>query len=191
MGDAAYNPITFQARIRLSIPLWPRASDKDRMETVIHETCHIIIFYKHGQFVTNHGVEWRQAMKNCGVEPTRLHSVDRTGLVRRQRWFILLGCPNQNTEGKCRMNIRHFKKVQDGAVLYCKKCGLMVNRESAVEEDHRGWNITKIVMSEAQDMNISHDRQCHHGIDGIAFNARRESVTKALENAGVKPERLL
>ena len=34
--------------IRLSIPLWPRASDQDRRETVIHEACHLIAFYKHG-----------------------------------------------------------------------------------------------------------------------------------------------
>ena len=42
MGDATYSPINYGARIRLSIPLWPRASEEDRRETVIHEACHVI-----------------------------------------------------------------------------------------------------------------------------------------------------
>ena len=36
LGDGIYSPLTFRARIRLSVPLWPRASEKDRRETVIH-----------------------------------------------------------------------------------------------------------------------------------------------------------
>jgi SprT protein len=40
LGDAAYNSTTFRARVRLSVPLWPRASEVDRRETVIHEACH-------------------------------------------------------------------------------------------------------------------------------------------------------
>jgi hypothetical protein len=30
LGDAAYSPITFRAKIRLSLPLWPRATDQDK-----------------------------------------------------------------------------------------------------------------------------------------------------------------
>jgi len=48
LGDAGYSHVTFRATIRLSIPLWPRATDQDRRETVIHEVCHIIVGYKHG-----------------------------------------------------------------------------------------------------------------------------------------------
>lgn len=84
MGDALYSPSTFRARIRLSIPLWKRASERDRHETVIHEACHIIVFYKHPN-ATQHGPEWREAMRNCGVEPKRTHSVDRSGLARQRR----------------------------------------------------------------------------------------------------------
>jgi SprT protein len=84
MGDALYSPSTFRARIRLSIPLWERASEQDRRETVIHEACHLVVFYKHPN-AAQHGPEWREAMRNCGVEPQRTHNVDRTGLVRRNR----------------------------------------------------------------------------------------------------------
>jgi SprT protein len=58
LGDALYNPATYRARIRLSLPLWPRASEQDRRETTIHETCHVIVAYKFG-YLPPHGPEWR------------------------------------------------------------------------------------------------------------------------------------
>jgi SprT protein len=134
LGDAMYSPLTFQAKIRLSLPLWPRASEQDRRETVIHEACHIIVRYK-GMFVADHGPEWKAAMRNCGVEPLRTHAVDRTGLARRQRRYILLECPNHGLEHKCRITARQFNMVQRGAEFCCKKCRILVNRESAIEED--------------------------------------------------------
>jgi SprT protein len=134
LGDAAYNSITYRARIRLSLPLWPRATEEDRRETVIHEACHLIAFYKHGQ-VSAHGSEWKAAMKNCGVEPLRLHTVDRSGLTRRQKRFILLDCPNHGLDRKCRCTIREHNMLRRGVEMWCKVCGLHLNRESAVEED--------------------------------------------------------
>jgi SprT protein len=132
LGDAVFNPTTFQSKIRLSIPLWPRASIQDRMETVVHETCHIIVWHKFGLFIAAHGPEWKQAMRNCGIQPERTHDVDRTGLARRQKRFILLDCPNEH---KCRMTAREFNQIQKGTVMECKVCGLVVGREAAVEED--------------------------------------------------------
>ncbi len=134
LGDGVYSPVTFRARIRLSLPLWPRASEKERRETVIHEVCHCIVGYKHGS-VAHHGQEWNQAMKNCGVEPLRNHNVDRTGLARRRRLFILLDCPNQGIERKCRIRSKEFNLVQQGKWFVCKVCGLHLTRESAIEED--------------------------------------------------------
>jgi SprT protein len=131
MGDAFYSPTTFRARIRLSLPLWGRASAKDRKETVIHETAHIIAFYKDGNAAC-HGSMWREAMLNCGVEPARTHSVDRTGLTRRQRRFILYDCPN---ETKCRIGARVFNRVRRGAGLSCKVCGLHLDRTASIEEE--------------------------------------------------------
>ena len=135
LGDAAYSPITYRARIRLSIPLWPRASEQDRRETVIHETCHVIVGFKHGFGLAAHGSEWRLAMKNCAVEPLRLHNVDRTGLARRQRRFILVDCPHQGIERKCRCTAREFNLLRRGKEFWCKVCGLHFNLDAAVEED--------------------------------------------------------
>ena len=135
LGDAGYNSVTFRARIRLSIPLWPRTSERDRRETVIHEACHIITSYKQGFGLAPHGPEWKKAMENCSVEPLRTHEVDRTGLARRQRRFVLLDCPRQGAERKCRCTIREYNKLRRGVEMWCKVCGLHLDRDVAVEED--------------------------------------------------------
>ena len=135
LGDAGYSPTTFRARIRLSIPLWPRSTEEDRKETVIHEACHLIAFYKHRVVTAPHGTEWKEAMKNCGIEPLRLHTVDRTGLARRQKRFILLDCPHHGLEKKCRCTAREFNLLRRGKEFWCKVCGLHLDQESAIGED--------------------------------------------------------
>ena len=135
LGDAGYSSVTFRARVRLSLPLWPRASDKDKRETVIHEACHVIVGFKHGLGPAPHGAEWKKAMRACGIEPLRLHSVDRTGLARRQKRFILLDCPNEGVERKCRITAREFNRVRRGQEFWCRNCGLHLDQKSAVEED--------------------------------------------------------
>jgi len=135
IGDASYSSTTFRARIRLSSPLWQRASEVDRRETVIHEACHVIVGYKHGFAAAAHGAEWKEAMRNCGVEPLRLHAVDRTGLTRRQKRFILLGCPHEGVERKCRCSAREYNRLRRGVEMWCKVCGLHLDRESAIEEE--------------------------------------------------------
>jgi predicted SprT family Zn-dependent metalloprotease len=136
LGDASYSLITMGAKIRLSSsPLWARASEKDRRETVVHETCHVVVKYKHGPFVADHGPEGKAAMRACGVEPLRTHSVDRTGLARRQRRFVILGCPNEGIEHKCRMTVRDFHRVQKGIEFWCKRRGIHITENSLIEED--------------------------------------------------------
>ena len=131
LGDGMWSPTRMLARIRLSVPLWGRALEEDRKETVIHETCHIIVFYKHAT-ADPHGPEWREAMKNCGLEPVRTHDVDRTGVARRQRLFVLCDCPK---EEKCRIGVRHFNLVRRGAEFRCNVCGLHIHQNAAIEED--------------------------------------------------------
>ena len=141
LGDAHYSPISMRGRVRLSVPLWPRASTEVRMETVVHETCHIVVGYKYEYVAYPHGFEWKQAMRNCGVEPIRLHSVDRTGLIRRRRFFILRDCPNEDIERKCRCTTREFNLLQKGTQMWCKLCGLHLNQNSSIEEDRRAGTV--------------------------------------------------
>jgi SprT protein len=136
LGDGGYNPVTFQSKIRLSVPLWPRASEQDRRETVIHEACHVIVGFKHG-VAAAHGYEWKESMKNCGVEPLRTHSVDRTGLIRRHRRYILCDCPNEGIEKKCRITAREYNLVRRGKEYWCKVCGLHLDQNASIEEDRK------------------------------------------------------
>src|SRR6185436_3239730 len=66
MGDALFNGTIM--RIRLSTPLWGRASDEQKRETVIHEACHIIARYKHGLDIRPHGYHWISCMKKAGIK---------------------------------------------------------------------------------------------------------------------------
>ena len=133
IGDGGYNFATMGARIRLSIPLWSRASEQERRETVIHEACHCIVAYKYGH-APCHDSKWKEAMQKCGVKPQRMHNIDRTGLIRRQRRFILLDCPSA-VEKRCWIDIRTYNLLQKGFELRCNKCGLVIVRNSPIKED--------------------------------------------------------
>src|SRR5262249_56661547 len=65
MGDARWFPRKNQGIIRLSMPLWPKASPEERVETVIHEACHVIAECLFGPR-QGHGSKWRNLMKRCG-----------------------------------------------------------------------------------------------------------------------------
>jgi len=71
--------------IRLSIPIYQRASVKDQEDTVVHEMCHIIAFEKFGYGIKTHGTEWKTCMLTAGYKPERCHSVDLTGLQRTRK----------------------------------------------------------------------------------------------------------
>ena len=104
--------------IKLSAPLWPRASEAERRNTVIHEACHLIDHYRTGTM--SHGVSWRRLMQNCGESPDRCHSVDRTGLIRkRKRHEYTCGC---NNRGGFITPIK-AKRIEQGRSYFCKSCG--------------------------------------------------------------------
>jgi SprT protein len=136
LGDASYSPRSYRARIRLSVPLWARATEEERRETTIHEVCHVIVGYKFGP-VPSHGSQWKQAMRNCGLKPIPTHNVDRTGLSRRQRRFVLIDCPNSGIEKKCRIGARVLGRMRRGTEFRCKVCGLELDGMTVVEEEER------------------------------------------------------
>jgi len=41
-------------------------SDRELMGVLLHETCHHIVFEKHGCHMFPHGVEWQEEMRNVG-----------------------------------------------------------------------------------------------------------------------------
>lgn len=61
--------------LRFSLPIWLKATEEQKQDTVKHETCHLVAWVKYGPHIKSHGVEWQQTMIKAGLEPKRTHSV--------------------------------------------------------------------------------------------------------------------
>lgn len=104
MGDATWPA----AVIRLSTPLWPRASVEERRETVIHELCHVLTGHKFGK-MDGHGARWQSLMREAGYRrPGRCHLVSNDGLVPR-------------VEAACRCQIHKITSHKAGQIRSGKK----------------------------------------------------------------------
>lgn len=82
MGQAKGNNRLGLYTVRLSVPLFMRATEEDRENTIIHEVAHIITFILYPK-ATPHGREWQMVHRKLGKEPSRCHTIDRTGLSRK------------------------------------------------------------------------------------------------------------
>ena len=75
------------ARVRFSIPLWPRATEEERKETVVHEICHLVAaheaFLEKRKISNKHGYEWQSLMRKAGVEPEEKHRINVLGVGRK------------------------------------------------------------------------------------------------------------
>ncbi len=100
-ADAGYIVNPPRGIIRLSPLIWERASDTERRETIIHEACHIVAFHLYGTEIKPHGIEWRQAMANCEVEPVRCHSIPLIGINH----FHVRECPKAEAN-RCSITAR-------------------------------------------------------------------------------------
>ena len=126
MGDARCPGL--MGAIRLSIPLWPRASENERRETVLHEVCHVVVMYeskKSGKRVPSHGHEWQHKMRTLGIEPKRCHQVNRDGLKRTRRTVqMYCACDTQP------QTPRVAKRIRTGLYKYsCRKCKALLRFE--------------------------------------------------------------
>lgn len=120
MGDARWDALRGQGLIRLSVPLWPRASEEDRRETIVHEACHIIADYRFGRR-QGHGHHWRQMMALCGYrDAKRCHDVDRESIRERRgqnRLRAACGCAGGVIVGPVQV-----RRIQAGAAYTCRRC---------------------------------------------------------------------
>jgi len=124
-ADAGYGSCPPRGRIRISPRIWVRASETERRETIIHEACHIVAFHLHGIEIRPHGIEWRQAMGNCGIEPVRCHNIPLIGINH----FHVRECPKPNKD-RCIVSRRDFGLMRKSDyTLHCTLCGLAINAE--------------------------------------------------------------
>lgn len=126
MGDARYRSMR-DCRIRLSEPLWPRASEEKRRNTVIHEICHIVVAHEYSFVALSklrpkpHGPEWQAKMRACGEDPKRCHSVPTAGAKNSRRHHVY----HCNCEGEQRIHRVGNKvnaNIQRGQYYSCRRC---------------------------------------------------------------------
>jgi len=114
MGDAYY-PFS---RIRLSKPLFQRAEKQEQVNTVIHETCHLIAYFLFGKNTKPHGKRWQTCMRACGAVPNTRHNVDRSGLNKKYKKAYKVFCECRALE----CNKRRYENVKKNSNLKCLKC---------------------------------------------------------------------
>ncbi len=119
-ADAGYGACPPRGRIRISPMIWERATLVQRRETIIHEACHIVAFHLHGKEIRPHGIEWQQAMENCGVEPVRCHNIPLIGINH----FHVRECPKAE---RCIVSRKDFAALKRGGLLHCTICGMSVD----------------------------------------------------------------
>lgn len=80
-----------RAEIRLSAPLWLRATPEERDETIVHELAHIIDFLRNNGWRKGtggkrlvHDQVFKAIVQSLGGEGSRCHKVDTSGLKRRR-----------------------------------------------------------------------------------------------------------
>ena len=117
-GDANYS----KKRIRLAVKLWPHFSDDERLNTAIHEACHIVVRHQHpyGKRPSHHGYEWKSLMRRCGVEPDRCHTLDTIQLGLRkapEKFYVGCACIGHRRVGKT-----VYRRIKQGTKYHCKGC---------------------------------------------------------------------
>lgn len=124
-ADAGYGRNPPRGIIRIGARIWERATEEERRDTIIHETCHIAAFHQFGIEIKPHGAEWKTAMEKCGVEPVRCHDVNLFGIAL----FRVLGCPKP-VEERCTFSRRTFNHMRrTGALFHCTICGKGIGAE--------------------------------------------------------------
>ena len=136
MGDAlVIDHELRQGRVRLSKPLWIRATPAERRQTMIHEIAHI--YAELEQRAAGHGPVWKRYMHMFGVLPKRCHGVDRTGLRRKQRRYAL-DCPGTRCEARITitqaMRTRWIKERQIRRCARCKALITYTHAEDATQQ---------------------------------------------------------
>ena len=90
--------------LKLSAPLWERANDQEKHDTVVHEACHLADYIINGK-MDGHGYNWRQYMIKCGVSPEVYHNVDTSGLRKKpKRYDVTCGCSKVHQVTKRMLN---------------------------------------------------------------------------------------
>jgi predicted SprT family Zn-dependent metalloprotease len=102
--------------ISLSYKAWPLISYRERDETIVHETAHLIAYHIGGIGAWNHGDLWRSIMAQFGYEDAQqYHNLDAalTSIRRKRVQYI----------ADCDCSVYFLSKNALRKKLYCQVCG--------------------------------------------------------------------
>lgn len=123
--------------IRLSNPIWALAGDEANEDTIVHETCHILVYWEWANRARGrlksanspprpHGPEWQQLMRKCGYEPKRCHSVDTSAIRKKRiRYRFDCGCKEGHLVSR-----QLTAKIRAGRQYVCRLCSQRITRPS-------------------------------------------------------------
>ena len=123
--------------IRLSNPIWALAGDEANEDTIVHETCHILVYWEWANRTRGrlwsadspprpHGPEWQQLMRKCGYEPKRCHNIDTSALrPKRKRYRFDCGCKEGHLVSR-----QLVAKIGAGKQCVCRLCRKQITRPS-------------------------------------------------------------
>jgi len=115
--------------IKLSTPLWFKASEEEKRTVVIHEACHVIANYIYNGN-QKHNKNWKSCMVKCGLKPIRCHNIDTTELRKKRKGSVefTCACPGKTyVLGSVRV-----KKWKNGKRYFCTLCKKTLNTQSEV-----------------------------------------------------------
>lgn len=134
LGDANYLSSKQIGRVRFSTKLWPSMSEEKQDDLVLHETAHVISFYKKGKENVlaegrgGHGPTWGKIAKQIGAEPERYaKSTDAAFAEHRRRVtrykLSCSGCGRKHTISKTKLTrMRNATSKNKNVYWFCKTC---------------------------------------------------------------------
>lgn len=119
-------------RIQFSRKVFPLyAKEENRQyKIVVHETCHLVAYYKFGIRIKPHGYEWQCLMRKCGVAPERCQPElpEARKFDRKQiRYKAYCECKTHFITGRVRANILR------GVNRVCLSCGSRLKTTNIAE----------------------------------------------------------
>jgi predicted SprT family Zn-dependent metalloprotease len=117
-GMAYYfgNKTSDKYEIRLSAPLFMRATEAQREDIIIHEYCHILDKFLYVS-MRGHQYYWQNLMVKLGFKPSRCHYIDNSDISQQKYKTKCKGCGNEMRFSKI-----VYRRLSQGQRYYCAIC---------------------------------------------------------------------
>jgi len=127
LGKARYYRPIKSGVFYLSEDLWPKTTEQDKIQVIVHEICHLTAYHNFStRRIKPHGPEWKLMMQLNGLKPTRCHSLDVSDIRQKRK-------QQEKFEVYCNCNIPHkvtkIVLVRMQKQFYkCKRCNSIIRK---------------------------------------------------------------